>query len=69
MTRALLIYLHQEQSQLSKALNEGALLGRSNDQLTQDYASIVGRQTQIAHIVTLDLESLLELLPEEEIDE
>lgn len=69
VTQALLLYLREEKSSLLGVLSNGHLLGGANDKLAQDYASIVGRLTQIAHILTLDLETLINLLPESEEDE
>lgn len=47
------------------ALHDGQLLGRTNDQLIQDYAVITGRIMQIGAVLTLDCEVLLELIAEE----
>ncbi|MCI0559227.1 MAG: hypothetical protein MN733_12090, partial [Nitrososphaera sp.] len=54
---------------LAVALHGGQLLGGTNDKLAQEYSTIVGRIMQIGAVLTLDRESLIELIDEEEDEE
>ena len=66
VTKALRQHLEEEHRNLSVALLDGQLLGKTNDRLTQDYASICGRIAQIGGVLTLDRETLIDLIAEEE---